>query len=766
MIVCPRCGTKNPQEARFCLNCGSPLGGVSTGEERKVITVLFCDLVGFTERSDQADPEDVKAMLRVYHTLLKRTIEHFGGVVDKFIGDAVLGVFGAPVGHEDDPERAIRAGLQILDDVEEANREQPGLELAVRIGINTGEAVIAFGQGPQIGESVTGDVVNTASRLQNVASTGTIVVGEATHHASSAIFEFEDLSPVTVKGKADALSIWRPLRARSLIGMDLREQQRTTFVGRVEESATLRVVFRKMEEYREQLARLGSPQLVSVIGEPGVGKTRLLREFSTFIDELPDLIRWRQGRCLPYGDGVGFWAFGEIVKAQAGILDSDDPEQAGAKLAEAVNAVVEDPSDRDWIRRRLAPLIGAGGDSIDVPREELFTAWRRFVEALAYEGRLVLVFEDLHWADVPMLEFIEHLLDAGERPFMVVCAARPELYDRYPKWAERRHNAIRLSLPPLTDSETAVLISSLLERAVLPAATQSVLIERSGGNPLFAEEFVQLLVDRGLIDLDSHDRPVAELHDIPVPESLQLLIGSRLDQLPHEDKALLQDAAVIGKVFWSGALAALCGCDEASVHDRLADVLRRELVRPNRTSNLLGQTEYTFWHAMIRDVAYGQIPRAGRELKHLAVARWLQADRRRPHLGLRGGARLPLHGGARPRARVGDIDLARRASRGGERVPARGRTRRPARRGPSDRLFPTGARAHDGRSPAAAAGRGARGRDGRSTRRLHRGRAALRRGDHRIPGAGRHAGTRRGAGSPRADARAPGRGRPRGTAPG
>ena len=367
MIVCPRCGTKNPQGARFCLNCGSPLESVSTGEERKVITVLFCDLVGFTERSDQADPEDVKAMLRVYHTLLKRTIEHFGGVVDKFIGDAVLGVFGAPVGHEDDPERAIRAGLQILDDVQEANREQPGLELAVRIGINTGEAVIAFGQGPQIGESVTGDVVNTASRLQNVAPTGTIVVGEATHHATSAIFEYEDLPPVTVKGKADALAIWRPLGARSLTGMDPREQQRTTFVGRAEESATLRVVFRKMEQYREQLARVGSPAAGERDRRAGVGKTRLIREFSAFIDELPDLIRWRQGRCLPYGDGVGFWAFGEIVKAQAGILDSDDPEQAGAKLAEAVDAVVDDPSERDWIRRRLAPLIGAGGDSTDVP---------------------------------------------------------------------------------------------------------------------------------------------------------------------------------------------------------------------------------------------------------------------------------------------------------------------------------------------------------------------------------------------------------------
>ena len=208
----------------------------------------------------------------------------------------------------------------------------------MRIGINTGEAVIAFGQGPQIGESVTGDVVNTASRLQNVAPTGTIVVGEAAHHATAGVFEYEELPPVTVKGKAEPLAIWRPLRPRSVIGVDPREQQRTTFVGRADESATLRQVFRKMEQYRDQLARAGSPQLVTVIGEPGVGKTRLIREFSAFIDELPDLIRFRQGRCLPYGDGVGFWAFGEIVKAQAGILDSDDPEEAGAKLAEAVDA--------------------------------------------------------------------------------------------------------------------------------------------------------------------------------------------------------------------------------------------------------------------------------------------------------------------------------------------------------------------------------------------------------------------------------------------
>ena len=630
MIVCPRCATRNLDGARFCLHCGWALVSSSAGEERKRITVLFCDLVGFTERSDRADPEDVKAMLRVYHTLLKQTVEHFGGTVDKFIGDAVLAVFGAPVGHEDDPERAIRAALQILDDVQEANAAHPGLELAVRIGIETGEAVIAFGQGPQIGESVTGDVVNTASRLQNIAHAGTIVVGETAYHASAAVLEYEALPPVTVKGKAEPLEIWRPLRPRSLIGIDLKERPRTAFVGRADESATLRQVFRTMEQLRDQFARGGSAQLVTVVGEPGVGKTRLLREFSSFIDELPDLIRFRQGRCLPYGDGVGFWAFGEIVKAQAGIMDSDDPVQASAKLSDAVAAVIEDPAQRDWISRCLTPLIGVGHETSDMPREELFTAWRQFIEAIAYEGRLVLVIEDLHWADIPMLEFIEHLIDAGERPFMVVCAARPELFDRYPGWGAGRRNATQISLPPLTDGETAVLVSSLLERAVLPAVTQSTLIERSGGNPLFAEEFVQLLVDRGLIDLANHDRPVAELHDIPVPESLHALIGSRLDQLQASDKTLLQNASVIGKVFWSGALAEICGCGEPTVAGQLEDVLRRELVRPNRTSSLEGQTEYTFWHALIRDVAYAQIPRAGRELKHLAVARWLKrsvADR-------------------------------------------------------------------------------------------------------------------------------------------
>ncbi|HEY7660278.1 MAG TPA: adenylate/guanylate cyclase domain-containing protein [Actinomycetota bacterium] len=621
MIVCPRCEAQNPEGARFCLQCGSPLAQVAAGEERKLITVLFCDLVGFTERSDRADPEDVKATLRVYHTLLKRVIDRYGGTVDKFIGDAVLGVFGAPVGHEDDPERAVHAALRILDDVAEANREHPGLELAVRIGVNTGEAVVAFGQGPQIGESVTGDVVNTASRIQSLAPTGGILVGETTYHATSTIFEYEELPPASVKGKAEPLAIWRPIEARARTGVDWSQRPPTTFVGRTDEATTMRQVWRKTAQLRE--ARGGAVQLLTVIGEPGVGKTRLIREFSAYLDELPDLIRWRQGRCLPYGDGVGFWAFGEMVKAQAGILDSDSAEEAEAKLGTELDRFVDDPAERDWMRACLTTLLGSS-DGTGIPREELFAAWRRFVEALAEDNPLVLLFEDLHWADRPMLELIEHLVAESEMPFLVLCAARPELYERAPAWGEDGPNAITIALPPLSDAETALLLSSLLERAVLPAETQATLIERSGGNPLYAEEFVQLLVDRGMIDREHPERLLVASGDVPIPDSLQSLIGSRLDGLPWADKALLQDAAVIGKVFWSSALATLNDVDESEVGGRLEDAIRRELVRQDRLSTLKDQAQYSFWHALVRDVAYGQIPRAARERKHVAAARWLR----------------------------------------------------------------------------------------------------------------------------------------------
>jgi class 3 adenylate cyclase/tetratricopeptide (TPR) repeat protein len=603
--------------------CGARLVADAAGEERKIVTVLFCDLVGFTERSDHADPEDVKATLSVYHATLKDVIEHFGGTVDKFIGDAVLGVFGAPFGHEDDPERAVRAALRIQTAIAEIDAERPELGLAVRVGINTGEAIVAFGQGPQIGESLTGDVVNTASRLQSVAPSGGIVVGEPTYRATRGEFVYEQLEPVRVKGKAEPLPIWQPVGPRSRLDTDVTARPSGSFVGRGPESRVLRERFE---------ATLGAGPvdgftvgLVTITGEPGVGKSRLIRELASYVDALPDLVNWRQGRCLPYGEGVSFWALGEIVKGEAGILDSDLPAEAEAKLDAAVDAVARDRGQRDWLHKHLATLIGLGAEDPDPRGDERTTAWRRFLETLAESRPTVLVFEDLHWADAALLSFIEALVDSpAPGRLLIVCAARPELADRAPTFGRDRENATTIPLGPLTDAETAQLLAQLLDRAVLPAETQAVLIERCAGNPLYAEEFVQMLIDRGLIERGARGR-LPQADQVPVPESIQALLAARLDALPVDVKALIHDAAVLGKVFWSGALALMSGLREEEVRSLLDEAGRRELVRPSATSSLSGQREYTFWHLLIRDVAYGQIPRAARGVKHLAAARWLKA---------------------------------------------------------------------------------------------------------------------------------------------
>jgi class 3 adenylate cyclase/tetratricopeptide (TPR) repeat protein len=594
------------------------------GEERKIVTVLFCDLVGFTERSDHADPEDVKATLSLYHGTLKDVIERFGGAVDKFIGDAVLGVFGAPAGHEDDPERAVRAALRIQAAIAEMDAARPELGLAVRVGINTGEAIVAFGQGPQIGESLTGDVVNTASRLQSVAPSGGIVVGEPTYRATKGEFIYEELEPVRVKGKSEPLSIWQPIEPRSRLDTDVTTRPTGTFVGRVSESEILRACFEAT--LRAELPTDGlAVQLVTITGEPGVGKTRLIREFASYVDALPDFVNWRQGRCLPYGEGVSFWALGEIVKGEAGILDSDLRDEAESKLDAAVGAVVRDPDERDWLDKHLSTLIALGAEDPDPRGDERLAAWRRFIQALAESRPTILVFEDLHWADGALLGFIEQLVDGalGGR-LMIVCAARPELADRAPGWGQGRANATTVPLGPLTDAETAQLLSQLLDRAVLPAETQSLLIDRCAGNPLYAEEFVQMLIDRGLIERGGKGR-LPDPEQVPVPESIQALLSARLDALPVDVKALIHDAAVLGKVFWSGALTLMSGLRDDDVRRLLDEAVRRELVRPSPTSTLSGQREYTFWHLLIRDVAYGQIPRAARGVKHLAAARWLKA---------------------------------------------------------------------------------------------------------------------------------------------
>jgi class 3 adenylate cyclase/tetratricopeptide (TPR) repeat protein len=621
--TCRACGQPIPEGARFCPSCGTPVSATAP-EERRLVTVLFCDLVGFTELSDQADPEDVRATLRAFHEPLKEVVELYGGTIDKFIGDAVLGVFGAPIAHEDDPIRAVLAAIRVQDTIARRSESLPH-PLSVRIGIDSGEAVVAFGSGPQVGESVAGDVVNTASRLQSVAPVNGTVVGEATYLATRHLIRYEELGPVSVKGKGELLRIWRPVEAFARTGIDPRGPA-TPFVGRADELAQLRTIFRRVlpaatahDDDEEAL------RFVTISGEPGIGKTRLITTFADYVDELPDLVRWRQGRCLPYGEGVSFWALGEVVKSEAGVLDDDAPEIALEKLDAALASTVADEEERDWLRPRLAPLLGLGDPTREMPREDLFAAWRRFLEALAHDTAFVLIFEDLHWADAAFLDFIDELVRGSRRsPIMLLCATRPELFDRRPDWGRGIPNAAQIVLPPLTDGETAGLIGGLLDRVVLPSETQAMLIDRSGGNPLFAEEFVRMLADHGILEGAGSGRLTDPTAAIPVPDSLQSLIGARLDALPPALKSLLHDAAVIGRVFWSGAVARVSGIAEEEVRSLLDLAARRELVRGAPSSSVTGQTEHLFWHALIRDVAYGQIPRSARGRKHVEAARWIQ----------------------------------------------------------------------------------------------------------------------------------------------
>jgi tetratricopeptide (TPR) repeat protein len=445
-----------------------------------------------------------------------------------------------------------------------------------------------------------GDVVNTAARLQTAAPVNGIVVGEQAYRATERAIEYREARPIDAKGKAELVAAWEAVRPRARVGVDRVHD--AALVGRTREVALL----------EDALARtLGerSPQLVTLVGVPGIGKSRLVFELYRAIERHPDLIAWRVGRCLPYGDGVTFWALGEMVKAQVGVLEGDDEAEAASKLADAV----DDP----WVESHLRPLVGlpGGAEPAGDAREEAFTAWRRFFEGLADERPLVLVFEDLHWADDHLLDFVDHLVDwASGVPLLVVGTARPELLTRRPGWGGGKLNALTVSLSPLSDDETARLLRELLG-SVLPAETQVELLARAGGNPLYAEEFARMLRDRG---------QVGEL-----PETVQGLIAARLDLLDTEQKALLQDAAVIGRRFWTGALASLSGVDPSAREARLHELERKEFVRRERSSSVADEREYAFRHLLVRDVAYGQIPRAERAAKHLAAAGWLERLGRR-----------------------------------------------------------------------------------------------------------------------------------------
>jgi class 3 adenylate cyclase/tetratricopeptide (TPR) repeat protein len=568
------------------------------------VTALFCDLVGFTARAEGLDPEEVRAFVAPYQARLRAELERFGGTVEKFIGDAVMGLFGAPVAHEDDAERAVRAALAVRDWVLEE-----GEDLQVRIGINTGEALVSLGARPLEGEGMaTGDVVNTAARLQAAAPIGGILVGEQTYRATWRTIDLRSVSDVVAKGKERPVRAWEAVQARSRYGVDLTERPVGPFVGRVRELALLETTLSRVIEER-------TPQLLTLVGVPGIGKSRLVAEFFRAVDGDPDvLVLWRQGRCLPYGEGVTFWALGEMVKAQAGVLESDPVAKVETKLDRAIRAVVPDDTEAGWIADSLRPLVGLESH-MDLTAEHLdqtFAVWRRFLEALAEFRPLVLVFEDLHWADHALLDFVDQLVDwATGVPLLVLGTARPELLDRRPGWGGGKTNALSVSLASLPDQETADLVTALLDRSELEPEALAAVLARAGGNPLYAEQYAHLLVERGGLE--------------ELPGSIQGIIAARLDALSVEEKAMLQDASVLGKVFWLGALEALGGPRRWRAEDLLHGLERKGFVRRARRSSVTGEEEYAFQHILLRDVAYSQIPRRTRSEKHRSAAAWIES---------------------------------------------------------------------------------------------------------------------------------------------
>jgi class 3 adenylate cyclase/tetratricopeptide (TPR) repeat protein len=579
-----------------------------TRRERKVVTVLFADLVGFTSRAEALDPEDVEAILRPYHERLRSELERHGGTVEKFIGDAVVALFGVPAAHEDDPERAVRAALAVQDAISVLNESHPDLALQVRIGIGTGEALVALEARPVEGDhTASGDVMNTAARLQQAAPTGGVFVSEPTYRATRDAIEYGEAEAVEAKGKAEPVRAWPAVAPRSPLGVDVVQRGPSELVGRESELRLLR-------DALDRARRERSPQLVTLVGVPGIGKSRLTFELLSSLGQ--DDVVWRQGRCLPYGDGVTFWALGEIVKSHVGIFESDAAEETAAKLNSALGDLLVDEQERAWVGEHVRPLVGLGSAAEPATDRQLedFAAWRRLVEAIAEQTPLVFVIEDLHWADEQLLDFVDHLVDwVHDVPLMVLCTARPELLERRVGWGGGKSNAATISLAPLSDEETARLLSTLLTRSLFSAERQEELLTRAGGNPLYAEQYARMLAER------------VPDETLPLPETVHGIIAARLDALEPPQKELLQNAAVVGKVFWTGSLAAMHGDDRFRLEELLHGLGRKEFVRRQRRSSVAGESEHAFRHVLVREVAYSQIPRAARADKHRRAAEWIES---------------------------------------------------------------------------------------------------------------------------------------------
>jgi class 3 adenylate cyclase len=598
MPACPNCGKETPADAAFCPACGAELlAPERTREERKLISVLFVDLVGFTSRSDKADPEDVRDTLQGFHARAKQEIERFGGTVEKFIGDAVMAVFGAPVSHGDDAERAVRAGLRVVHAIEDLNRGRLDRPLQVRAAVNTGEAVVAMGSRPESGEALAmGDVVNTASRLQTSAPTGGLVVGDETYRATRHVIRYRELAPIDAKGKSEPVEAWLALAP---IGAPAERPATTApLVGRSRELSMVDSIW-------ERAAAELRPHLVTIVGPTGIGKSRMASEILSRVEATG--ARAVKGRCLPYGQ-TGYRAFSEQVRQVTGIFETDAASDAWDKLRTRVDELMS-AEEAEETTRLLGALIGLGsGEEGAEEPVQLYFAARRFAEQVALEQPTVFVFEDIHWADSAQLDLLEYLAShVRDAPAVFLALARSELLEVRPGWGSGVLGHTTIPLEALSPIDSASIASYLLSGEGDLSSVER-LVEVAEGNPLFIEELAASLAERG---------PSDEL-----PTTVRAAIASRIDALPPEPRAAVLAASVVGKHFWRGVLRSLE--DLRNVDEAIDALESRDLIRREPSSQVQGDAEFSFKHILIREVAYATLARADRKQRHAAVAKYIE----------------------------------------------------------------------------------------------------------------------------------------------
>jgi class 3 adenylate cyclase/tetratricopeptide (TPR) repeat protein len=610
VISCSRCGEENADRARFCWNCGNPLGAPeASAEVRKTVTVMFMDAVGSTRAGEQTDPESMRRVMTRYFDEIRSIVERHGGTVEKYIGDAVMAVFGVPMVHEDDALRAARAAIQIrsrLADLAQELQNERGISVAWRTGINTGEVVAGdAGAGQRF---VSGDAVNVAARLEQAAQAGEILIGSETYPLVRDVAHVEAAPAISAKGKSE------PLTAYRLVEVDagtqaLARRLESPLIGRKRQMRLLREAFEQVVDERVC-------HLFTILGAAGVGKSRLVAEFLTSLGVEAQVLR---GRCLSYGEGITFWPLAEAIRDAAGQSEADTDDELRRKL----EALIDDDRNRTQVAQRLGELLGRfTGDGT---AEEMFWAARTLLESLARRRPIVLLLDDVHWAEPTLLDLIEHLADwTNDAPLLVVCLARRELLEKRPGWGGGKSHATMISLEPLNEAESRELMATLLGNVDFDSGLVTKIEAAAEGNPLFVEEMIGMLIDSGYLkQTDDGYAVVADLSAVAVPPTIQALLAARLDGLPVPERAVIERGAVEGKVFHRGAVAELAPPDlRESLPAYLQSLSRKELVRPDR-SDFAGDEAFRFRHLLIRDAAYAAMPKEARADLHARFAAWL-----------------------------------------------------------------------------------------------------------------------------------------------